>query len=224
MFVDIVDSDGRPARSVTARMAARRPGAGGPTGSTAASTSAGARRLLDAAERVDGGRPRARIVRRAGTTARPIMRLDGCDDRDAAEALRGAELMVAAADAPALERGRVVGRGPRGLRRARRRARGRRRRALFALPSCEVLEVDARRRRPRLLVPLVADAVRDVDIERRRDRRRPAVPRRGVSVEIDVFTLFPEAFDWFRAPAPRHQRDRARAPAATSSTTATTRR
>ena len=31
-----------------------------------------------------------------------------------------------------------------------------------------------------------------------RDRGRPAIPRRGV-MEIDVFTLFPEAFGWFEA-------------------------
>src|SRR5439155_15889461 len=29
-----------------------------------------------------------------------------------------------------------------------------------------------------------------------RDRDRPAVPRRGL-MEIDIFTLFPEAFGWF---------------------------
>ena len=107
------------------------------------------------------------IVRRAGTDERPIVRLAGCEDRAAAEALRGREL-VAAAEAPeldedewwiedlegcavwdgALEVGVVAG--------------------VRALPSCEVLEV----RRPaggeELLVPLVRDAVRSVDVGARR--------------------------------------------------------
>ncbi|MDQ6915520.1 MAG: ribosome maturation factor RimM, partial [Actinomycetota bacterium] len=42
------------------------------------------------------------IVRRAGTDARPIVRLEGCGGREDAEALRGEELRVAATAAPAL--------------------------------------------------------------------------------------------------------------------------
>ena len=38
------------------------------------------------------------VVRRAGTDARPLVRLDGVDDRDAAEGLRGAELVSGADD------------------------------------------------------------------------------------------------------------------------------
>jgi len=108
-----------------------------------------------------------RVARRAGTDARPILRLEGCDDRDAAQALRGAELHVAREQAPELEddewwaedlegcsvhdRGRRVGTV----------------RRLLALPSCEVLEVAREPGRPDLLVPLVTDAVRSVDVERR---------------------------------------------------------
>jgi 16S rRNA processing protein RimM len=108
-----------------------------------------------------------RVTRRAGTDARPILRLEGCDDRDAAQALRGAELRVAREQAPELvedewwaedlegcsvhDRGRHVGTV----------------RRLLALPSCEVLEVARERGRPDLLVPLVSDAVRSVDVERR---------------------------------------------------------
>ena len=72
-------------------------------------------------------------------------------------------------------------------------------RRLLALPSCEVLEVErVRRRRP----ARAAGHRRGARGRRRaaRDRRRPRVPRRGVArspVEIDVFTLFPEAFAWF---------------------------
>jgi 16S rRNA processing protein RimM len=43
------------------------------------------------------------IVRRAGFDARPIVRLDGCDDRDGAQALSGAELLVERERAPELE-------------------------------------------------------------------------------------------------------------------------
>jgi 16S rRNA processing protein RimM len=106
------------------------------------------------------------ILRRAGYDRDVIVRLEGCEDRSAAELLRGAELLVARAGAPALgedewwaedlegcevhDAGRAVGTV----------------RRLLALPSCEVLEVE----RPGgedLLVPLVGDAVRAVDVERR---------------------------------------------------------
>ena len=108
-----------------------------------------------------------RIVRRAGTDERPILRLEGCADRDAAEALRGKELRVPGADAPALgddewwtaelEGCRVEDAGrPVGVVRAVR-----------ALPSCDVLEVE-RADGEELLVPLVRDAVRSVDVEARR--------------------------------------------------------
>ena len=42
------------------------------------------------------------VVRLAGTDARPIMRLDGVVTREAVDALRGSELWVRRADAPAL--------------------------------------------------------------------------------------------------------------------------
>ncbi|HEX3316675.1 MAG TPA: ribosome maturation factor RimM [Solirubrobacteraceae bacterium] len=108
-----------------------------------------------------------RVQRRAGTDARPILRLEGVGDRAAAEALRGADLLVARADAPVLGaeewyaedlEGCVVADGPRELGRVRR---------LVPLPSCEALEV-ARPGEPDLLVPLVRDAVRAVDVGARR--------------------------------------------------------
>ncbi len=83
----------------------------------------------------------AEIVRRAGTDDRPIVRLDGVDSREAADALRGTELLVPRSIAPALEEDewwaedlvgcRVVD-GDRALGRVVR---------LMPLPSCEVLEV-----------------------------------------------------------------------------------
>ena len=113
-----------------------------------------------------GGR-RAEVERVAGTEDRPIVRVSGAGDREAAASLRGEDLMVPASEAPALgpdewwahelEGCRVVdGAVPVGVVRA-----------LRALPSCEVLEV-ARDGGEELLVPLVRDAVRSVDVEGRR--------------------------------------------------------
>jgi 16S rRNA processing protein RimM len=119
--------------------------------------------LLACAALVLDGRP-LRVERRAGTDARPILRLEGVRDRDAAEALRGTELLVARSDAPALDEdewyaedlaGCLVVDGDRELGRVRR---------LVPLPSCEALEVE-RPGAPDLLVPLVRDAVRAVDVE-----------------------------------------------------------
>jgi NAD(P)-dependent dehydrogenase (short-subunit alcohol dehydrogenase family) len=59
---------------------------------------------LDAELRVAG--TATRIVRRSGTDERPILRLAGFDGREAAERLRGEELLVARAAAPALAAGR----------------------------------------------------------------------------------------------------------------------
>jgi len=83
----------------------------------------------------------AAIVRRAGTDARPIVRLEGVDDRASAEALRGFPLTISRQQAPALapgewwsrelescvvsDRGRRIGTVAR----------------VLELPSCEALEV-----------------------------------------------------------------------------------
>jgi 16S rRNA processing protein RimM len=107
------------------------------------------------------------ITRRAGTDKRMILRLEDHDDRAAAEALRGKEIMVPRSLAPELgpdewwaddltgcavqDSGRVVGTV----------------RRLIELPSCEVLEVERAGGGGDLLVPLVTDAVREVDLDRR---------------------------------------------------------
>jgi 16S rRNA processing protein RimM len=105
---------------------------------------------------------RTEIVRRAGTPERPILRLAAFEGREAAEVLRGEELLVPRDAAPPLgedewwaedlEGCRVVD-GDRELGRVRR---------LLPLPSCEALEVAAGG--DAFLVPLVRDAVRSVDI------------------------------------------------------------
>lgn len=112
------------------------------------------------------GRPEE-IVRRSGTDARPIVRLEGFTTREQVEAARGTDLLVPQDEAPELEEdewwpeeleGCTVHDGEREVGEVR---------ALLALPSCEVLAV----RRPRggeLLVPLIRDAVRAVDVEARR--------------------------------------------------------
>jgi 16S rRNA processing protein RimM len=122
--------------------------------------------LLESGAEVRLGDARRTIVRLAGHDARPIVRLDGCEDRDAAQALRGQELFVARSEAPELDEdewwaadleGCAVRDGDREVGVVAR---------LLALPSCEVLEVTRAGDAPDLLVPLVRDAVRDVDLDR----------------------------------------------------------
>ncbi|HEY2180434.1 MAG TPA: ribosome maturation factor RimM [Solirubrobacteraceae bacterium] len=126
-------------------------------------------RLLTLGATVTVGGRRAEVVRRAGTEKRPIIRLDCVADRAAAEALRGAALTVAQADAPALgegewwahelegcavvdDQGRTLGAVTR----------------LIGLPSCEVLEVARDGAGQPLLVPMVKDAIREIDVAGRR--------------------------------------------------------
>ena len=113
------------------------------------------------------GATEAEIVRRSGTDEHPILRLAGVDGREAAEALRGTELSIPRAAAPALGEdewwaedlaGCVVADGDVEVGVVRQ---------MRALPSCEVLEVE-RPGRDDLLVPLVRDAVRAVDVAQRR--------------------------------------------------------
>jgi 16S rRNA processing protein RimM len=103
------------------------------------------------------------IVRRAGTDQRPILRLEGIEDRSTVEGLRGLELTVAHAQAPVLGQGEwwahqlegcLVFDGERRVGSVVR---------LMELPSCEVLEVHREDGRE-LLVPMVRDAIRHVDV------------------------------------------------------------
>lgn len=110
-----------------------------------------------------------RVVERvAGHDARLILRIEGCGDRDAAQALRGQMLLVSRERAPELDadewwaedlEGLGVYDGDRRLGTVQR---------LLALPSCEVLEVVRDEGGDLLLVPLVSDAVRSVDLEQQR--------------------------------------------------------
>jgi 16S rRNA processing protein RimM len=125
-------------------------------------------RLLQIGVAVTVGGQSTTIVRRSGTEQHPILRVEGVEDRAAAEALRGIELTVDGAVAPPLGDGewwahelegcavldgeQLVGTVSR----------------LIELPSCEALEVRPADGGEVLLVPMVADAVRRVDPAQRR--------------------------------------------------------
>jgi 16S rRNA processing protein RimM len=107
------------------------------------------------------------IVRVAGTAERPIVRLEGIEDRAGAESARGLELTLERTQAPSLPDGEwwadeLVGcevvDGERLLGTVAR---------LIELPSCEALEVRGEHHEP-LLVPMVKDAIRSVEPEQRR--------------------------------------------------------
>jgi 16S rRNA processing protein RimM len=108
------------------------------------------------------------VVRQAGLPRRPIVRLEGVDDRAAAEALLGMDVTVDADDVPALAEGEWwahdlegcdVYDGSTPVGRVMR---------LLELPSCEVLEVQRESAPEPLLVPMVRDAVRSIEVGRRR--------------------------------------------------------
>jgi 16S rRNA processing protein RimM len=106
------------------------------------------------------------VERRAGTDAKPIVRLASCAQRDDAAALRGEALLAPEAEPRALgpdeylagdlEGARVVD-GERELGTVA---------ALMVLPSCECLSV-TRPSGSELLVPLVRDAIRSIDLDAR---------------------------------------------------------
>jgi 16S rRNA processing protein RimM len=105
------------------------------------------------------------VERRAGTDEHPIVRLTGGADRNAAEALRGAELLVPRGAAPELDEDEFWAEDLEGCTVRDGEAEVGVVRRMLALPSCEVLEVRRPGRSDDLLVPLVRDAVRAVDVE-----------------------------------------------------------
>ena len=123
--------------------------------------------LLGLTDAVRVGERDTEIQRLAGTDERPIVRLALASSREAIEALRGQELLVPRAVAPALEEDEWYASELEGLRvvdGAREVGWVTR---LMALPSCEALDVTRPDGRE-LLVPLVRDAVRSVDLVARR--------------------------------------------------------
>jgi 16S rRNA processing protein RimM len=139
-------------------------------------TSPRPRLLLLGASVIVEGRS-VKIVRRAGTEQHPIVRLDGIEDREGADALRGKVLTVERLEAPALQEGEwwahelegcVVVDGAWRVGTVSR---------MIELPSCEALEV--RREmigsQPTgshppapLIVPMVKDAIRRMAVADRR--------------------------------------------------------
>jgi 16S rRNA processing protein RimM len=111
---------------------------------------------------------RAAIVRRAGTEQRPIVRLEGVEDRATADALRGMALTIEELQAPALAEGEWWGHELEGCtvidgeRRIGTVSR------MIELPSCEALEVRREGGGEALLVPMVKDAIRRVEPSERR--------------------------------------------------------
>jgi 16S rRNA processing protein RimM len=112
------------------------------------------------------GRER-RIARRAGTHSRLILRFEGCEDRDAAQALRGSEILVAREQAPELEEDEWWAHDLEGCRVRDGGTDVGVVERLIGLPSCEALQVARTGGGEALLVPLVKEAVRTVDIDKR---------------------------------------------------------
>jgi 16S rRNA processing protein RimM len=122
--------------------------------------------LLEVGAQVMVGTESRQITRRAGEDRRPIIALEGCDDRQAAQALGGEALLVARVEAPELDEnewwadeleGCSVLDGEHLVGTVKR---------LMALPSVDILEVELSAGGENLLVPLVSDAVHSVDVER----------------------------------------------------------
>ncbi len=107
------------------------------------------------------------IVRRDGVDKRPILRLEGLEDRPAVEALRGSTLLVERKDAPKLQAGEWWAHELEGCevldgQRSVGRVTG-----MLGLPSCEVLQV-RREDGSELLVPMISDAIRQMDVAQKR--------------------------------------------------------
>jgi 16S rRNA processing protein RimM len=121
--------------------------------------------VLGASLRIGGSE--REVVRRAGTDEKPIVRLEGVEAREAAEALRDQELLVRRAAAPPLDddeywpedlEGCTVTDGDVHVGIVS---------ALIGYPSVDVLEVEREGADP-LLVPMVRDAIRSVDVAAKR--------------------------------------------------------
>ena len=122
--------------------------------------------LLELGARVTVAGAEREIVRRAGTDAAPILRLEGIGSREELAPLRGEALLVSRSALPPLEEdeywaeelvGCAVRDGEVEVGVVQR---------LLEYPSCDLLEV-RREGSAVLLVPLVRDAIRGIDIDAR---------------------------------------------------------
>ena len=123
--------------------------------------------LLELGRSLRVGDAEHEIVRRAGTDSKPIVRLGGVEAREAAEELRGQELLVSRASAPPLEAGEYWPEDLEGCAVTDGEVVVGVVRALIGYPSVDVPEVERAGADP-LLVPMVSDAVRSVDVARKR--------------------------------------------------------
>jgi len=125
-------------------------------------------RLLAVGRELMLGSTQTRVLSRQGTDERPIVRVQGIEDRAGAQAVRGRELTVAATDAPSLPVGEWWASELEGCE----VLDGDRRvgvvAALLELPSCEALEVRGVDGEGALLIPMVRAAIRSIDIAARR--------------------------------------------------------
>jgi 16S rRNA processing protein RimM len=121
-------------------------------------------RLLDLGTSVHVAGEALEITRRAGTEQRPIVRLQGVEDRPAAEALRGQALIVRSQQAPALAEGEWWAHELEGCRVMDGEQLIGTVSRLIELPSCEALEVRRDQGGEPLLVPMVKDAIRRVEV------------------------------------------------------------
>jgi 16S rRNA processing protein RimM len=117
---------------------------------------------------------RAAIVRRAGTERHPIVRLDGVEDRAAADALRGMALTVKEREVPALVEDEWWAHELEGCAVVDGEWRVGTVSRMIELPSCEALEVRREQGGEPLVVPMVKDAI-----------RRMAVSERRIDVDMD---------------------------------------
>ena len=110
---------------------------------------------VDEGDIVRIGEREYKVAERKGTDAKPIIRLSGVDDRDAAEALRGTVLTTEAAEPLDEDEWLIedlVGCEVEGVGRVSGVLKG---------MSCDLLEVGDE------LIPLIADAVTRVDVEKK---------------------------------------------------------
>jgi len=121
-------------------------------------------RALRPGARLRVGELERTIERRAGTDARPIIRLSGVVGREGAQALRGVELSIDRDSLPKLAEGEWWAHELAGLRVTAADGQIGTVREMIELPSCEALLVDTPEG-AELIVPLVRDAVRRVDVQ-----------------------------------------------------------
>ena len=107
------------------------------------------------------------IVRRAGIDKRPIVRLEGIEDRSSVEALRGTPLTVPRQHAPMLPAGEWWAHELEGCEVCDGERRVGSVAGLLELPSCEALRVQ-REDGSELLVPMISNAIRRMDVPRGR--------------------------------------------------------